>query len=263
LRKFPIVRLVETSAILLAGRSVPYMLKRSSARRTLSLRVHETGQVLVNAPLRLPLDHIEDFMQMHAGWLMGHLARRRRPFVWRDGMELPYLGGTLRLTLVGPGAVRRPEQLALALDEPARRGARSTGSHDHAPRLEGNRLVCLGPRTSLEARVTDWYRRQAKLILGRRLATLSRGVGWVEPAWRLSDARTRWGSLSAKGVVSLNWRLIKASREEIDYVICHELAHFRHRNHSAAFWREVGRLCPDCPAVRARLRACNSLYFQF
>jgi predicted metal-dependent hydrolase len=88
-------------------------------------------------------------------------------------------------------------------------------------------------------------------------------VGRVEPAWRLSDARTRWGSLSAKGVVSLNWRLIKASREEIDYVICHELAHFRHRNHSAAFWREVGRLCPDYPAVRARLRACNSLYFQF
>jgi predicted metal-dependent hydrolase len=81
--------------------------------------------------------------------------------------------------------------------------------------------------------------------------------------WRLSDARSRWGSLSAKGVVGLNWRLVKASTAEMDYVICHELAHFRQRNHAPAFWREVAALCPDHEAARRQLRQNGKLYFQF
>jgi len=56
---------------------------------------------------------------------------------------------------------------------------------------------------------------------------------------------TRWGSLSAQGVVSLNWRLLKAHPEQIDYVICHELAHFRQRNtrpRSGAKWKPCSRI---------------------
>jgi hypothetical protein len=69
--------------------------------------------------------------------------------------------------------------------------------------------------------------------------------------------------LSAKGVVSLSWRLVKAGTDEIDYVICHELAHFRHRDHSAAFWREVAALFPEYQSMRARLRRHGARYMAF
>jgi predicted metal-dependent hydrolase len=47
--------------------------------------------------------------------------------------------------------------------------------------------------------------------------------------------------------------LIKARPALIDYVVCHELAHLRHMNHSPAFWAEVKRMCPDYEVLKREL----------
>jgi predicted metal-dependent hydrolase len=67
------------------------------------------------------------------------------------------------------------------------------------------------------------------------------------PVRRISirNQRSRWGSCSRRGTISLNWRLIQAPPAVRDYLILHELAHFREMNHSQRFWREVARLCPQ------------------
>ncbi len=257
MKKRRILRNEEDASIDLAGQDVAYTLKRSSARRTLALRVHESGRILVNAPLRLPHSHVEGFIRQHIDWIMQRLSRRPEALVWRDGMRLPFLGGELRLThrgIAGP----LPTQLALAFDD-----APEPIQANDIPVLDSDRLICPGSRGGLEGMVLDWYRTYARAYLGQRLAVLCRGQGRVEPPWRLSDAHSRWGSLSAKGVVSLNWRLIKASQAEVDYVICHELAHFRQRNHSPAFWHQVAALCPGYEAARARLREHGRRYFEF
>ncbi len=57
--------------------------------------------------------------------------------------------------------------------------------------------------------------------------------------------RTRWGSCSNKGVISLNWRLIQTPPFVLDYIILHELVHRKHMNHSKRYWAEVARLCPN------------------
>lgn len=240
-RRRPIRRETTPAMLRLDDEQIHYTLKRSSARRTLALRVAEDGEIRVNAPFHLPRGEVESFLRRHAEWL--RVQRRRqasRPPAagWREGREVPYLGGMLTLA-VG-----------------AQKG-------DGAVRQAGRRLVCAADADALAGAVTAWYRHQAEAILAAHLVSVCRRHGLPLPAWRLSDARTRWGSLSAKGVVSLNWRLVKASRAEIDYVVCHELAHLRHPNHSAAFWREVARLCPDYQAPRARLREQYRLYMEF
>ena len=62
---------------------------------------------------------------------------------------------------------------------------------------------------------------------------------------KLSDAKRRWGSCSAKQSINLNWRLIMLDDSLIDYVVVHELAHLLELNHSADFWRIVESVLPD------------------
>ena len=62
---------------------------------------------------------------------------------------------------------------------------------------------------------------------------------------QIRDQRSRWGSCSARGSISLNWRLIRMPGYVSDYVILHELMHRRQANHSDRFWTEVGKVCPE------------------
>lgn len=223
----------------LEGEVLDFLLRRSRRRRTLALRVGESGDVVVNAPQHLGLGDIHHFLHNHRHWLQEkRSAARARCFAWEEGALLPWLGRSLSLSLLPPEG------------------------RAHV-RLEGDRLVCMAPAGQVPGVVIHWYQRQARDLLARRLAQQAGRMGRAVPPLRLSNARTRWGSLSPKGVVSLNWRLVKADPEEIDYVICHELAHFHQRNHSPAFWREVEILFPAWQTVRRRLRENGRFYFQF
>jgi hypothetical protein len=227
----------EQAHIELGGRPLAYLLKRSSARRTLALRVSEQGEVVVNAPWRLPVTHIEAFLHRHQDWLWQRLERPSTDPVWRNGMLLP-VGG-----------------VGVCLDWQAELPA--------APRRVGDRLMVGAAWEAVERQVLAWYRGEAHTLFPARLAHHAARMGVAAPPWRLSNARTRWGSLSPKGVVGLNWRLMKTPGEILDYVICHELAHLRQRNHSPAFWREVGKLYPDYLEAREHLRRLGRHYLEF
>ena len=213
-----------------AGTTLSYHLKRSSARRTLALQVRETGRIVVQAPQHTPLSAVEAFVRSHLPWLHERLeavAQRHSP--WDKGMTLPWLGQSLSLDWREDGPI--------------------------VPCTEANRLQLGGAWLDVPGRVRDWYHEQALEILPARLAVQAARMGVAIPPLRLSDARTRWGSLSAQGRMGLNWRLVMLSEDLIDYVICHELAHLRQHNHSPAFWREVEALYPDYRLARIRLRS--------
>ena len=77
----------------------------------------------------------------------------------------------------------------------------------------------------------------------------------VSPAGvRITGAKTRFGSCSAKNALCFSWRLMRFPDAAVDYVIVHELAHIRHHDHSPAFWAEVARYMPDYAQRRAMLR---------
>lgn len=71
---------------------------------------------------------------------------------------------------------------------------------------------------------------------------------------QLTNAKTKWGSCSNNKNIRLSWRLIQASSGIIDYVICHELAHLKHMNHSKLFWHEVERIFPEYKIYKKQLR---------
>ena len=69
------------------------------------------------------------------------------------------------------------------------------------------------------------------------------------------NQRTRWGSCSRRGQISLNWRLVQTPVSVRDYIVLHELAHLKEMNHSRRFWAEVARLCPEFAQAERWLKA--------
>jgi predicted metal-dependent hydrolase len=97
-------------------------------------------------------------------------------------------------------------------------------------------------------------RARAKAWLPKRLAVLAFKRGFEYSGVRLGFQRTRWGSRSSSGTISLNIGLMNVPIELRDYVIWHELAHIKHMNHGPEFWAEVARHCPDFKFYRAELK---------
>ncbi|HVV71776.1 MAG TPA: M48 family metallopeptidase, partial [Verrucomicrobiae bacterium] len=111
-------------------------------------------------------------------------------------------------------------------------------------RLGSELLPIENPLADLRPKLERHLRALASRELPRRtfeLATLH-GVGIRRVTVR--NQRSRWGSCSRRGTISLNWRLIQTPPFVLDYIILHELAHVKEMNHSRRFWREVARLCP-------------------
>ena len=99
----------------------------------------------------------------------------------------------------------------------------------------------------------DRLRTQAKEILPGRIAFFAGRMGLEPPPFRVTSARTRYGSCSAKNSLSFSLFLMVNSPEAIDYVVVHELAHIRNKNHGPRFWAEVGSVLPDWKARKKTL----------
>ena len=92
-------------------------------------------------------------------------------------------------------------------------------------------------------------------MLDARVAHFAPLVGVAPPPVAVKDMRSRWGSCSAKGRISLHWGLVLLEPPLLDYVVVHELVHLLELNHRPAFWRGVEALVPDYRERRKRLRS--------
>jgi predicted metal-dependent hydrolase len=99
-----------------------------------------------------------------------------------------------------------------------------------------------------------WYREQARALTG---SVAVREAGRLRVTYRslaIRDQRSRWGSCSATGTLSFNWRLVLAPADVLAYVVVHELCHRLRPDHSRAFWELVGDARPSFRRERAWLR---------
>ena len=98
------------------------------------------------------------------------------------------------------------------------------------------------------------YIRRAKDDLPGRVQKYAGLMGLFPTGITITGARTRFGSCSAKNRICFSWRLMQYPEPAIDYVVVHELAHIRHKNHGPAFYDCIARILPDWRDRRALLR---------
>ena len=110
--------------------------------------------------------------------------------------------------------------------------------------------------------INSWEKRETKegILRTEANAYLGQSIDYFSEAMRLQPRGSRvvdnktWGSCSAKGIISFNFRIACLASEMRDYLVVHEMAHLKHFNHSKSFWQEVEKFCPDFREIRKRLR---------
>lgn len=217
-------------------------IRRDSRARRLRLRVQRDGQVVLVAPPRATASLLERFVEAHRAWIETTRARvldargdgpEHGPFPPRlvlraidEEFEVRYRFDASRRRL-------RWHSGLLELSLPAR-----DADEVRAGLLGGLKLKA---RQHLEPRLIHWAERN--------------GLACSRIGWR--NQRSRWGSCSSKGSISLNLRLLFLPPALVDYVLVHELAHLEHPNHSPAFWARVEQMLPETPRLRHELRQAD------
>lgn len=225
--------------------SVKLEIRRTNRKKSVAFEVRAPDTMIVSAPRRLNRAVVERMAADRIDWAAARLAAIQRereryglPIRFVGGETLPYRGERIVLTsLVVPGCRRTAAKPA-----------------------DGRLIVTTGEAGDPELRemtskaVLSWYKRQALTELERAVERWSPVVGAAPASISVRNQRRRWGSCSARRVLSFNWRLIMAPPAVLDYVVVHELCHLLEPNHSRAYWRLVEKALPGHAAGRRWLR---------
>ena len=120
--------------------------------------------------------------------------------------------------------------------------------------FEEKKLIVGGDEVFLHRRVKDFLKSKAVDKLAEISLIAAKKIGAKIASVSIKDTKSRWGSCSTKGNINYNWRIVLAPLNVIEYLVCHEVCHLIHLNHSADFWKEVEGICPDYKDCRKWLK---------
>jgi predicted metal-dependent hydrolase len=211
---------------------------RSYRARHYRLTLRRDGVGVVTVPGRGTEREAQRFAGQHREWLERARARQaRKPRmaeVWTLGTHVLWRGEMTEIRAAGAGP--RPT-VCLAADV------------FRVPAHEGDL------RPTLEAHLA----RRGKIELPARTWELAAETNVAVKHVTVRNQRSRWGSCSAAGTISLNWRLVQTPDPVRDYIIYHELMHLKEMNHSDRFWARVQEVCPGWRDAERWLKRNGSL----
>lgn len=102
-----------------------------------------------------------------------------------------------------------------------------------------------------------FYKKEIQKILPSKVEELSKKMQLFPTSISFRKNKRTWGSCNYKNGLNFNILLMKFPIEVMEYVIIHELAHIKHKNHSKDFWNLVEVYCPNYKEIEKRFK--NSL----
>lgn len=214
----------------------PYTIVRSN-RKTIALVIDREAKLVVRAPYRVKDKVIASFIKEKEQWILEKqrklmsLREKHIPLLFADGESIMYLGNTLKI-------IRRPLDKIIIDD-----------TSFYIP-LQFSKID-----------IVDWLKGEARNTISQRAAYYADLMGVSFKAVKISEAKSRWGSCSAKDSLNFAWRLIMCPLPAIDYIVVHELSHIEYKNHGKLFWARVKNILPNYQEQQAWLKA-NHLLMQ-
>jgi predicted metal-dependent hydrolase len=197
------------------GEAVPVRIRRNPRARRISMRADAVKrEIRITMPSYAPTKAAMDFVAQKQQWIAARLQSAPAIASLRSGETVAYQGEPYRIVW----------------------NANATRTVKRVDGVEERELHLGGPEDMVEARIVRWLKGEARRVFEAEIAHYCARAGEAVPRLSLGDPRSRWGSCSSRGTISLSWRLIMAPASVRRSVIAHEVAHIRHMDHSPAFY---------------------------
>lgn len=235
----------KNDSIKACGRTINYEIVYSKKRRKAAIVIRPDLTVEFRAPHGLSREVIRDMVQKKAGWVWEKLdwfEANRLPSqekLYADGEKYLYLGKEHPLKILPVEGIKKPSvsfngcEISVLIPEFV--------SDELKPAL-------------VKKAIWNFYSDCAESEVGRFLKVYSEKLKVSPPTFKVKHQKRRWGSCSIDNVLRINFQLIMAPPEQLEYVVVHELCHVKEKNHSAKFWKLVGELMPDYQVHRKSLK---------
>lgn len=229
-----------------------YKLVRSK-RRSIALVITDAGELEVRAPLKAAIKIIEDFINTKLSWItkkqeLANKNPKTSPKNYTDGEEFLYEGNIYKLQYSDCDYINIMDCCV--------KSARNDETMQTGQAVTINKYLLVPKIFSFQVKnsLTYWYQAQALVKITERIKYYTDLTKLKYSAIKLTNAQRIWGSCTHDGVLRVNWRLIMAPAEILDYVVVHEIVHLDEHNHSKHFWRKVELILPDYKKRRAWLK---------
>lgn len=193
-----------------------------SRRRSIALMITQEATVEVRAPLRASLRSIKEFVNKNRSWIekkKDFVNKHRHynlPKEFVDGANVTYEGDAYRLQISDCEDIKLSDILSF-------------------------------PKKFLpnaKEHLTVWLKNRAREKIFERVGYFAKITRLQYRVLKITSAKGIWGSCSSKGSLNINWRLIMAPSDVLDYIVVHELTHLVEKNHSQLFWQRVKNVLP-------------------
>lgn len=209
-----------------------YTIIRKAHRKTASIIVQPDKTVQIVAPPYLDEQEINEIIAKKKDWILCKLEELDKcelaivEHTYEDGDTFLFMGNPLLLALLdGRGQVKKNGSKLVVAQPP--------GIIDNTRKCFTKRLL------------QQWYIDQAKTILRHKAEEYGKQYD-LSPAFvSVKEYKSRWGCCFSDGRIYFNWKIIMAPEHIIDYVVVHELCHFKEPNHSKRYWQHVEAIIPD------------------
>ena len=223
------------------GETISCEVYESRKARVARIRLSREGNLSVVIPAGFRKDLIPSLLESKRDWIRRNLSRIRAA------------------TPQSPGeASSRPTQVNLEAFGEAWEVLYDRGSVPGERLVEDQKarrlILFTGESQDAGCLLRKWLMKRSRFFLAPRLGELSERQKMPYRRLSIRLQGTRWGSCSAKGNISLNAKLSFLPGSLVDYVLCHELCHTIHMDHSRSFWELLERTLPGSLVLRKALR---------
>ena len=222
-----------------------YSIRRSQRAKKTRIIV-TTDKIEVVAPLRVSTSKIHAFVEAQQDWIVTATdkveAKRKKisrlsPEVYKDGVVVPYQGMQAGIRLKSHAL----NKVKIDYNDQCFTIYLPVGFEE-----DNSELIRLT--------LTEWMKKKALKKVNNYVALHADKYNLVPRYIKIKTQKSRWGSCGIHNDINLNWLLILAPSEVMEYVVVHELCHIKERNHSARFWQLVAAHVPDYQRQRNWLR---------